>query len=213
MNQFLLICADLIAVVVLVYVLYFPRYRRRDMVVAILGINVGVLAVATVLSSAEVTVGLGLGLFGVLSIIRLRSQELDQEEVVYYFSALALGLAVLAHHSVSKSASTLAFVAITLAALFAVMNLDELHSTALQVADNIVLVITGIWLIVQGIREGVTHYFYLGVFTVMLTGLLRYIDLVGDYIGAAILFAVFAVILLVSARYWKKHVASTEAAS
>ena len=92
MNQFLLILADLVAVAVLVYVLYFPRYRRRDMVVAILGVNIGVLAVATVLSSAEVTVGLGLGLFGVLSIIRLRSQELDQEEVVYYFSALALGM-------------------------------------------------------------------------------------------------------------------------
>lgn len=92
MKQFLLIVADLVAVAVLVYVLYFPRYRRRDMVVAILGINVGVLAVATVLASAEVTVGLGLGLFGVLSIIRLRSQELDQEEVVYYFSALALGM-------------------------------------------------------------------------------------------------------------------------
>lgn len=92
MNQFLLIVADLVAVAVLVFVLYFPRYRRRDMVVAILGINVGVLAVATVLASAEVTVGLGLGLFGVLSIIRLRSQELDQEEVVYYFSALALGM-------------------------------------------------------------------------------------------------------------------------
>lgn len=129
------------------------------------------------------------------------------------FSALALGLAYLAHHSVSKSATTLAFVVITLAALFAVMNVDEHHSTALQVADNIVLVITGILLIVQGIREGVTHYFYLGVFTVMLTGLLRYIDLVGDYIGAAVLFAVFAVILLVSARYWKKHVTGTGAAS
>jgi hypothetical protein len=33
-----------------------------------------------------------LGLFGVLSIIRLRSTELDQHEVAYYFSALALGL-------------------------------------------------------------------------------------------------------------------------
>ncbi|WP_218158239.1 DUF4956 domain-containing protein [Streptomyces radiopugnans] len=35
---------------------------------------------------------LGLALFGVLSIIRLRSTELDQHEVAYYFSALALGL-------------------------------------------------------------------------------------------------------------------------
>jgi len=87
-----LIAADLAAVVVLAFALYFPRHRRRDMVVAILGINIGVLAVATVLSESTVTAGLGLGLFGVLSIIRLRSQELDQEEVAYYFSALALGL-------------------------------------------------------------------------------------------------------------------------
>ena len=36
--------------------------------------------------------GLGLGLFGALSIIRLRSSELGHEEVAYYFAALALGL-------------------------------------------------------------------------------------------------------------------------
>lgn len=92
MTQPQLIVADVIAVIVLTFVLYFPRYRRRDMVVAILSINVGVLSVATVLARSEVAAGLGLGLFGVLSIIRLRSQELDQEEVAYYFSALALGL-------------------------------------------------------------------------------------------------------------------------
>lgn len=87
-----MIAIDVVAVLVLVFALYFPRHGRRDMVVALLGINVGVLAVAKVLSESTVTAGLGLGLFGVLSIIRLRSQELDQEEVVYYFSALALGL-------------------------------------------------------------------------------------------------------------------------
>ena len=36
--------------------------------------------------------GLGLGLFGVLSIIRLRSSSLAQGEVAYFFAALALGL-------------------------------------------------------------------------------------------------------------------------
>jgi hypothetical protein len=87
-----LIAIDVVAVLILVVALYFPRHGRRDMVVALLGINVGVLAVATVLSESTVTAGLGLGLFGVLSIIRLRSQELDQEEVVYYFSALAIEL-------------------------------------------------------------------------------------------------------------------------
>lgn len=92
MSQQALILSNAVAILLLVFGLYFPRYRRKDMVVAILGINVGVLSVATVLANAEVSAGLGLGLFGVLSIIRLRSQELDQEEVVYYFSALALGL-------------------------------------------------------------------------------------------------------------------------
>lgn len=92
MSQPLLVIADLAAIIVLVFGLYFPRYRRRDMLVAILGLNVGVMAVATALSTAEVSAGLGLGLFGVLSIIRLRSSELAQEEVAYYFTALALGL-------------------------------------------------------------------------------------------------------------------------
>lgn len=83
---------DLIAISILVFAIYFPRHRRRDMVVALLGINIGVLGVTQGLTSADVSAGLGLGLFGVLSIIRLRSSEMDQSEVAYYFAALALGL-------------------------------------------------------------------------------------------------------------------------
>ncbi|GIF35934.1 uncharacterized protein DUF4956 [Actinoplanes xinjiangensis] len=92
MPRLALFALDLAAVSVLVFGLYFPRHRRRDLVVAFLGVNVGVLAVAGSLSSSSVGAGLGLGLFGVLSIIRLRSTELDQHEVAYYFSALALGI-------------------------------------------------------------------------------------------------------------------------
>lgn len=92
MSQSLLIISDIVAVSVLAFALYFPRYGRRDMIVAILGLNVGVLVVSSTLSTAEVGAGLGLGLFGVLSIIRLRSSELEQEEIAYYFTALALGL-------------------------------------------------------------------------------------------------------------------------
>ncbi|WP_159500844.1 DUF4956 domain-containing protein [Microbacterium sp. 18062] len=87
----LIIAVDLIAAIAL-STLYYVRHRRRDLVVAYLGVNVGVLAVATMLGSAEVALGLGLGLFGVLSIIRLRSSEISQREVSYYFSALATGL-------------------------------------------------------------------------------------------------------------------------
>jgi hypothetical protein len=92
MSQLVLLGADVVAVCVLVFALFFRRHRRRDLVTAYLGVNIGVLAVASALSSGVMGAGLGLGLFGVLSIIRLRSTELDQLEVAYYFSALAIGL-------------------------------------------------------------------------------------------------------------------------
>ncbi|MEE1621698.1 DUF4956 domain-containing protein [Zafaria sp. Z1313] len=92
MNSWILLAADLVAITVLTYVLYLRRHRRRDLAVAYLGVNVGVLAVALALTGSSASLGLGLGLFGVLSIIRLRSTELAQHEVAYYFAALALGL-------------------------------------------------------------------------------------------------------------------------
>jgi len=92
MSTAIMIAIDLVAILVLTFGLYFPRHRRRDLVVAFLGVNVGVLAVSIVLGSATIGAGLGLGLFGVLSIIRLRSSEIAQHEVAYYFASLALGL-------------------------------------------------------------------------------------------------------------------------
>lgn len=92
MDVLATVAIDLLAVSLLTFALYFPRHRRRDLVVAFLGVNVGVLAVTLSLSSATVGAGLGLGLFGVLSIIRLRSSEIAQHEVSYYFAALAIGL-------------------------------------------------------------------------------------------------------------------------
>ena len=92
MSQPLLIVCDVVAVLLLVFGLYFPRHRRRDMIPALLGINVALLGITKTLTRTEVNLGLGLGLFGVLSIIRLRSNELGQQEIAYYFTALALGL-------------------------------------------------------------------------------------------------------------------------
>ena len=92
MNQLLVVAADLVAIAALTFGVYFPRHHRRDLVVAFLGVNIGVLATAIVLGNSTVGAGLGLGLFGVLSIIRLRSDEIAQHEVAYYFAALALGL-------------------------------------------------------------------------------------------------------------------------
>ena len=87
-----LFAIDLVAIAVVTYAIYFRRHHRRDMVLAYLALNVGVMAVATALDRGAAGAGLGLGLFGVLSIIRLRSFELTHEEVAYFFVSLAMGL-------------------------------------------------------------------------------------------------------------------------
>ncbi|WP_019547360.1 DUF4956 domain-containing protein [Streptomyces sulphureus] len=85
---------DLTAVSVLTFALYFPRHRRRDLVPAYLALNVSLFAVVAALAQVGEGGGLalGFGLFGVLSIVRLRSESIQSEEVGYYFTSLVLGL-------------------------------------------------------------------------------------------------------------------------
>jgi Domain of unknown function (DUF4956) len=92
MSLLAALATDLVAIALLAYAVYFRRYHRRDLLLAYVALNVGVLAVTVLLTGAQAGIGLGLGLFGILSIIRLRSDQLTQDEVAYYFVALALGL-------------------------------------------------------------------------------------------------------------------------
>lgn len=85
---------DLVAVCLLTFAVYYPRHRRRDLVPAYLALNVALFTVVAALAEVGGTGGtaLGFGLFGVLSIIRLRSDSVQHEEVAYYFTTLVLGL-------------------------------------------------------------------------------------------------------------------------
>jgi hypothetical protein len=84
---------DLVALTLLAVVLYFRRYGRRDVVVTLVSLNVGLFAVLTVITSSEMlSAGVGFGLFAVLSIIRLRSETVSNIELGYFFLALAIGL-------------------------------------------------------------------------------------------------------------------------
>ena len=72
--------------------MFFHRHHRREVFVALFAVNVAVFAATATLLGGAISMGLGLGLFGVLSIIRLRSSLLSHAEVAYYFVALAMGL-------------------------------------------------------------------------------------------------------------------------
>ena len=95
-NAYAEIAIDLVvniaAIFLLAYVLYFRRHRRADLLLAYVALNIGIFVAISLLTTVRVDIALGFGLFAILSIIRLRSTSVTQQEVAYYFVALVLGL-------------------------------------------------------------------------------------------------------------------------
>ncbi len=120
--------------------------------------------------------------------------------VVTILSLASLALAVTAKKLLPVIA-ILTFYLVSLALLM--FASDHFSAQIFQIIYNIALTGIGVGLIIMGIQQGITHYFFLGVVAILLTALMRYIDLIGDYIGGAILFAVFAAVLLGAAKFWK----------
>ena len=83
---------DLLALTALVGALFLPRHERRDLAVVYVAFNIALFAVSSVISVRAISVGVGFGLFAVLSIVRLRSEPFNNVELAYFFLALVLGL-------------------------------------------------------------------------------------------------------------------------
>jgi hypothetical protein len=91
-HLFLAFGIDLVAISVLTYGLYFRRHQRRDLTLGLVGVNIGLFAVAAFTATHSFSVGFGIGLFALLSVIRLRSTVASLEEIGYYFVALVIGI-------------------------------------------------------------------------------------------------------------------------
>jgi Domain of unknown function (DUF4956) len=83
---------DLVAIFLMTYVLYFRRHWRADLLLSYVALNIGIFVTMSLLTQVRVDIAVGFGLFAILSIIRLRSSAVTQQEVAYYFLALVLGL-------------------------------------------------------------------------------------------------------------------------
>jgi hypothetical protein len=84
---------DLACIFVIAFAVYYRRYRRSDLVIAYVALNISLFCVAVlIVNQMKIGVAFGFGLFAILSIIRLRSEPISPEEGAYYFVALVLGL-------------------------------------------------------------------------------------------------------------------------
>ena len=83
---------DLVAIAVLTHAIYLRRHGRRDLFVIYAMFNVGLFLALVVMTAGRVGVGVGFGLFAVLSIVRLRSEPFSNVELGYFFVALVVAL-------------------------------------------------------------------------------------------------------------------------
>jgi uncharacterized membrane protein len=134
----------------------------------------------------------------------LKADWNQQLSMLILVTALSTGSFLLARRA-GQSTSTIFILLFYLLSLVAVLlsgNTDHAHY--FQIVYNLVLITSGVGLILKGIQRGISHYFFLGIVTILLTAFMRYVDLIGDYIGGAMLFLVFAALLLGAAKYWKR---------
>lgn len=91
-SFFVHLAANLLAITIVAYLVYFRRHSRRDLLMVYTTLNVGLFLAMTVISLQETAIGVGFGLFAILSIIRLRSEEFSNSELGYIFVSLIIAL-------------------------------------------------------------------------------------------------------------------------
>ena len=105
---------DLVAITILAVGLFYRRHRRSDLVVLYVVFNIGLFAAVVVISEGQVVAAVGFGLFAVLSIIRLRAEQLSFAEIAYFFASIVVGLVTAI--DLGGAGSTAALAALVLAA-------------------------------------------------------------------------------------------------
>ncbi len=121
---------DIIAMLLLIFGMYYKRYSDKELVTAAALFNVFVFAVLTVLSSVEFSLAAGFGLFAILALFTLRSEQITKIEITYFFGSVAIAVICSVH------GTTIPFVAaVTALVLLGAYIID--HPRILSSVDGI----------------------------------------------------------------------------
>jgi uncharacterized membrane protein len=98
-------------------------------------------------------------------------------------------------------------VAPAVAALLIAVHTGGVPDQALvwAVASNLLLLLLAMHWMRRGLLEGEGGLYVTGLVAILILALLRYLDLIGGYLGAAGLFLGMAALLFVAGRYWRRR--------
>lgn len=124
------IAIDLTAMLLLIFGLYYRRYRDKELVTAAALFNVFIFSVLTVLSQVEFGIAAGFGLFAILAMFTLRSEPIGKTEITYFFGSVAIAV-------ISSVQGTTPAFAAAMASLVVVGAWAIDHPRVLQSVDGI----------------------------------------------------------------------------
>jgi len=121
---------NIAAMTILVFGLFYQRYRDKELVTAASLFNIFAFGVLTILGSVEFSLAAGFGLFAILALFTLRSEQISKIEISYFFGAIAIAVIC------SIQGTTLVFVIAVIAlVLLAAFIVD--HPRILKSVDGI----------------------------------------------------------------------------
>ncbi|ABG33083.1 DUF4956 domain-containing protein [Roseobacter denitrificans] len=83
---------NIIATVILIYGLYYRRHGDRVLATTAAMFNIFAFAVLAKLSSVEFSLAAGFGLFAILALFNLRSEQIGRIEIAYFFGSIAIAV-------------------------------------------------------------------------------------------------------------------------
>ena len=89
-NLLIGFAVNLLVAVVIVRFIYFPVKQSKNFVFTFIAFNTAVYFVMSVLTSVELSVGVGFGLFGLFSLLRYRTNTMPSREMTYLFIVIVL---------------------------------------------------------------------------------------------------------------------------
>lgn len=83
---------DLISVFVLIRLVYFPIYKKRELFFTYFVFNVVIFMICFLLNKVDLSMGAAFGLFAVFSMLRYRTEDISLKDMTYLFLVIAMGL-------------------------------------------------------------------------------------------------------------------------
>jgi hypothetical protein len=83
---------DLAALVVLVKLVYYRKYKRTDLDFTFFVFNLVIFLICFLLNKVDLSMGAAFGLFAVFSMLRYRTEEISIKDMSYLFLVIAMGL-------------------------------------------------------------------------------------------------------------------------